>query len=127
MGNAGKNILQYHGWVMFGVSNSILIFSFRMLEIYTCIKTDSEINNKNQLQAHSIFKHNFDVEKKLNLETDPKCKSTLTSFRTSSHILMIGRGRCKMHREGNGFVSSVICIKLKTNITSYWFVQIIGI
>lgn len=51
------------------------------------------INNSPRLQAYSIFKHNFELEKYLDIVLDKKYKIALTRFRTSSHNLLIETGR----------------------------------
>lgn len=53
----------------------------------------SEINNSSRLQSYSIYKHNFELEKYLNLNIEQKYKVALTRFRTSSHSLLIETGR----------------------------------
>ena len=51
------------------------------------------IHKSSRLQAYCIFKHNFELEKYLDVVSEKKYKIALARFRTSSHNLAIETGQ----------------------------------
>lgn len=92
-----KQLLQEHGFdYVWQLQTEIEIpFASIKLRILDNYKQSwyGNINNSPRLQAYSIFKHNFELEKYLDTVLDKKYKIALTRFRTSSHSLLIETGR----------------------------------
>ena len=92
-----KLILQHHGfdYVWREQAETTIPFQLIRQRILDTYKQTwySEINNSSRLQSYSIFKHDFELERYLDLDIDKKYKLALTRFRTSSHKLMIEIGR----------------------------------
>lgn len=92
-----KQLLQEHGFdYVWQLQTEIEItFASIKLRIFDNYKQSwyGNINNSPRLQAYSIFKHNFELEKYLNTVSEKKYKIALTRFRTSSHNLLIETGR----------------------------------
>ena len=92
-----KSILQEHGfgYVWNDQLNSEIPFTAirqRIFDMYHQ-KWYSDINNSNRLQSYCLFKHDFKLESYLTDITENKYKIALARFRTSSHSLMIEKGR----------------------------------
>ena len=90
-------MLQQHGlefiWnQQFEIEIPFNIIKQRIFDIYYQ-RWYSEINNSNRLMSYSIFKHDFVLEKYLNLTIENKYKVALSRFRTSSHDLFVETGR----------------------------------
>lgn len=93
-----KSILEEHGlnniWLTQHTRNSIPIETIKQRIIDNYLqKWYSEINNSTRLQHYCIFKHDFNLEKYLEIHLDRKYVTTLSRFRTSSHSLFIESGR----------------------------------
>ena len=84
-----KQLLQEHGFdYVWQLQTEIKIpFARIKLRIFDNYKQSwyGNINNSPRLQAYSNFKHNFELEKYLDIVSDMKYKIALTRFRTSSH------------------------------------------
>ena len=92
-----KSMLQQHGleiiWnQQFEIEIPFNIIKQRIFDI-SYQSWYSEINNSNRLMPYSIFKHDFVLEKYLNLTIENKYKVALSRFRTSSHDLFVETGR----------------------------------
>ena len=92
-----KDILQRHGlaniWIgQFDREIHFNTIKQRILDMYFQ-SWYAEIDNSSQLQAYSIFRHNFEFQDYLDNVIDSKYRTALARFRTSSHKLAIESGR----------------------------------
>ena len=128
-----KSMLQQHGlefiWnQQFEIEMPFNIIKQRIFDIYYTLyqRWYSEINNSNRLMSYSIFKHDFVLEKYLNLIIENKYKVALSRFRTSSHDLFVETGRydnvprdqrvcksCNMNRIEDEFRFVLVCPKYR--------------
>ena len=92
-----KRLLQQHGfdYVWQLQTDFEIPFAKIKLRIFDSYKQSwyGNINNSSRLQAYCIFKHNFELEKYLDVISEKKYKIALARFRTSSHNLAIETGR----------------------------------
>ena len=83
----------------------------------------SEINNSNRLMSYCIFKHEFVLEKYLNLQFENKYKVALTRFRTSSHDLFIETGRYENVPRNQRLCKFCNIKQIEDEYHFYWCVQ----
>lgn len=76
----------------FNIEIPIANIKQRILDIYKQ-SWYSDINNSARLKSYYFFKHEFDVEKYLDLNIEHKYIRCLTQFRLSSHKLNVEVGR----------------------------------
>ena len=92
-----KSILQQHGleYVWQLQSEIEIPFETIKLRIFDTYKQNwySAIHNSPRLQSYSIFKHQLELEKYLDVIHEKKSQISLSRFRTSSHDLKIESGR----------------------------------
>ena len=125
-----KSMLEQHGlhyiWTQqHEIDIPFNIIKQRIFDMYYQ-KWYREINNSSRLMSYSIFKHQFEIEKYLNITTDNKFRIALSRFRTSSHDLLIERGRyeniprdqricksCNMNQIENEYHFLLVCPKYR--------------
>lgn len=92
-----KHILDEHGFSYVWDQQFDIVIPFESIRqrLIDTVKQKwySDINNSSRLDSYSLFKHNCELEKYLQVIHENKYRIALTKFRTSSHSLYIETGR----------------------------------